>query len=66
MSRFPLTTFLIALGSATPEQIRRTDPVKMAAKYGISVEHCRMYLEYELTMKGGQTVIANERQGQLL
>lgn len=66
MSRFPLTNFLIALGNATPEQIRRANPEKMAAKYGISVEHCKMYLDHELTMKGGQTVIANERQGQLL
>ena len=50
--RFPLTDFIIAAMKATPDQLRRANPVKMAAKYGIRVEHAEMYLRWERMMKG--------------
>ena len=42
--------FLVAMMSASTEQLRRADPVKMAAKYGIPhlVEFVRFSLAWEL------------------
>ena len=42
-----LTAFLCALLKATPDQIDRADPAKMAAKYGVSEQHVRGYLRLE-------------------
>lgn len=59
-----MTNFLIALSKATTDQIRRADPDKMAAKYGISPIYCRQYMDYELMMRGGRTN-NNNKEGQL-
>lgn len=42
-----LTAFLCAMLKATPEQIARADPVKMAAKYRVNEQHVRGYLRLE-------------------
>jgi hypothetical protein len=46
---FPLTTFLIALLRTPPERLSNADPVKLAAKYGISPDHAAGYLRMECT-----------------
>jgi len=45
---FPLTTFLIALAKVDRAKLARADPVKLAAKYGIDVEHARGYIGMEI------------------
>lgn len=46
MTRFPLTDFIIAMLRADPAAIRRADPTKLAAKYGISPDHAAGYLAH--------------------
>lgn len=49
---FPLTRFLINAMNATPDQLRRANPKKMAAHYGISEQHAEQYIKWERMMKG--------------
>ena len=44
----PLTQFLIALSRTPPEKLARACPEKLAAKYGVRVEHVRGYLRMGL------------------
>lgn len=44
---FPLTDFLLAMLKAPPGSLARADPVKLAAKYNVSPDHCRGYLAME-------------------
>ena len=44
MTPFPLTAFLIALLATPREKLRRADPARLAAKYGISAAHASGYI----------------------
>jgi len=41
----PLTKFLIALMATDPARLAKADPEKLAAKYNISPEHARGYID---------------------
>lgn len=49
---FPLTRFMIAAREATADQLRRANPKKMAAKYGIAEKHAEEIIKWERMMKG--------------
>lgn len=53
LSKFPLTVFLIKVMEATPDQLRRANPSKMAKKYGIREQDAEAYIKHELMMRGG-------------
>lgn len=49
---FPLTRFIINAREATPDQLKRANPKKMAASYGISEKHAEDIIKWERMMKG--------------
>lgn len=48
----PLTEFLIALMEAPSEGLLKANTAKLAARWGISEEHCEGYLQFELENRG--------------